>query len=268
MRRAFTLIELLVVISIIALLIAILLPALGAARRAARQMQNSTHLRGIHQGLVAFANSNNEYYPGLDSKGKMVLAAQLDGTNSGQDIEGRYWLLLDQDYFTPEYAISPSETNVVTEYPGGGAAVEWNAGVGSLKHYSFAMSRWRADTTTGLYTGAAYVNEVVRAKEWRSNMNSQSVAMSDRNTGANSGSLKKSIHTEVGEWEGSVLWNDNHVAFEKTNILTTKYGNGTLNDGDDNLFVFGETAANNTTVAVIGANACMAINGVTVNGGE
>ena len=67
-KSGFTLIELLVVISIIALLIAILLPALGAARRTARRMQNSTQLRGIHQGLVTFANSNKNNFAGLDSK--------------------------------------------------------------------------------------------------------------------------------------------------------------------------------------------------------
>ena len=65
-RRAFTLIELLVVISIIALLIAILLPALGAARRSARQMANSTQLRGIHQGMVTFAQDNKGFFPEIE----------------------------------------------------------------------------------------------------------------------------------------------------------------------------------------------------------
>jgi len=59
-RTAFTLVELLVVIAIVALLMVILLPALSGARRQAKATACLTHLRTIGQGIVLYANHNND----------------------------------------------------------------------------------------------------------------------------------------------------------------------------------------------------------------
>lgn len=60
------------------------LPALGAARRTARQMQDSTQARGIHQAMVVYANARGE--------------------NKLPDDIGQ---LIEDNHFLPEYTISP-----------------------------------------------------------------------------------------------------------------------------------------------------------------
>jgi prepilin-type N-terminal cleavage/methylation domain-containing protein len=205
-KRAFTLIELLVVISIIALLIGILLPALGAARRTARQMQNSTQVRGIHSALVLFSQGNNTYYPGMTTIGNL-------GTTT--TVEFRFEELFEDNYFTGEYMISPSETKT---------ALTATTQTVTSANVSYAM----------LEIDSAIGN---RTNEWRDTSNSEAVVLSDR--AKDNGTGIKSVHTnpstDTNEWRGSVGFNDNHVTFEATHDqLNTQYGDDST--GKDDLF--------------------------------
>jgi len=64
-RRGFTLIELLVVIAIIALLMAILMPALGRARKQARRVVCSAHMKQLCTSVSLFANDMDGKIPPL-----------------------------------------------------------------------------------------------------------------------------------------------------------------------------------------------------------
>lgn len=203
------------------------------------KMQQATYLRGTHMGLVTYANSNKEHMPGLDSMGHILADSERTGfSGDGDTVQARYWILFDGDFIVPEYAIAPRDTDpLVTEYdPGFGeiaAPVRWDA---TVSHYSFAMLSIDGEP------GSAPEAET-RAEEWTSWIGAQAVVMSDRNLGTNATTgVQTNYADKAGEFLGSVLWNDNHVSFEKTHILETRYGSGPVYidaDGEptDNLFL-------------------------------
>ena len=240
-KRGFTLIELLVVISIIALLIGILLPALGSARRTARQMQSSTHARGIHSGMVLFSQGNKDFFPGFTDSGTenttvITVSAGVYGTTAASGFEPvyRFAILLRGNYFSPEYTKSPAETEP-TVIPVAGTNMV------NGKHYSWALLK--IDNVTANY----------RNGEWRATNTSRAAVVADRNIGGAGSTTTvattpQSIHSSVGEgWRGSVCYNDNHAVFETTDVIKTEYAlKGEVTA--DGLFSPGESTAAATPV--------------------
>ncbi len=190
-RSGFTLIEFLTVLAIAVVLLSLLAPPetragqFAEARRTARRMQNSTQVRGIHQGLATFANGNNEWYPGIKSNGQV----------SDATVAGRLKILLDNSFFIPDYLAAPPETDMKP----------WTGGPFDESHYSYALPE--ISTKGG------------RQSEWKATENSQAPAVTDRNTGDIARGEYGSIHTDKPgnspmNWEGSIAWNDNHVTYE------------------------------------------------------
>lgn len=248
-KKAFTLIELLVVIAIIALLIGILLPALGKARAAARQLKDSTQVRGIVQALVTFSGNNGDLYPlpsQLDKSNATVTA-----TNASEKDLPRHMMsiLVSQGFVPTEMMFSPAESNgqiqQKTDYafskPTYAAATDkstalWDPSfhgtpkdkaVGgepaiSTSNLSYAMnppfgkrrSKW---SNTFSATEAVLGNRGPAYKAGTGGPEAFPWILTDTATGdvaAGKTSNTLLIHGGRQTWEGNIGYNDNHVNFE------------------------------------------------------
>jgi prepilin-type N-terminal cleavage/methylation domain-containing protein len=253
--QGFTLIELLVVISIIALLIGILLPALGAARRTARQMTNSTQIRGIHQGFFTQSQENKGWYAGVNSSGPQntLDATFWDAGDFAHNVEepvagtagsyphARWGALVWGNFVTPEYLISPSEinSNMSVDFLKDVANGTGTLGVNSqISSYAMPMLLAAHDLTQAA-TG--------RINEWRDTTNTGTPIISDRLVRGAAGSTfapeTPSTHLSIwsdadnpGNWGGGIVYNDGHTEYSPTSEIDNVRVNGASADSLDNLY--------------------------------
>jgi prepilin-type N-terminal cleavage/methylation domain-containing protein len=233
MRKAFTLIELLVVISIIALLIAILLPALGAARTSAQIMQNSTHMRGIHQAFVVYGQDEDEAYPGLTKNGSAIdiLPANIRGqatSPSGRDggwPATRLGLIIQGDYISPDYAINPADPFPREAWTFGdngldsaGTRLDW-------RNFSYAFEEY-ADNGGGDGKKNAYK----RQQYTINNLNAQTPVVGDRivtvlNQDYDDPNAYIGVYSDrPGDFKMGLAWSDGHATIENTAEQDTQFG--------------------------------------------
>ena len=213
-NHGFTRLEMFVLLVVCVLAFALLWPMFaGSSRhRHGHQMSNSMHLRGIHSGMVLYAQGNKDFFPGLTNDGSQArtpitakIAEYGTTSTSGYDVNYRMAILLRGNYFSPEYMLSPNETESKS-------AIKPGENLTS-SHFSFALLRISDSNAKG------------RRDEWKAANNSRAPVGSDRNLGPGAGDKAYSNHTAPGEgWRGSVIYNDNHAVFETSNRIKTEYG--------------------------------------------
>ncbi|MEO0966485.1 MAG: hypothetical protein AAFY08_15390 [Planctomycetota bacterium] len=242
-RWAFSLLELCVMVMVIGLLVALLLPSFHTRHGYPPHAMEKIRVRGIHQSLLMFAQSNEGWYPGLSAEGEPLQAGAVDGADESGAYPGvRYVILMDGNYFHGDFAISPLDS--------GKTAWTTTAVPVSTQHFSFSLlsldRNWdgRIDRRELHSTERTTPDQSIgRVAEWRETLNAEAPVMSSRNTGDDGADRVSSIHGDrnSGDWRGHVAWNDNRVSFETSPTLSTRYAEGTGRAADqstgDHLFV-------------------------------
>ncbi len=178
--------------------------------------------------MVLFSQGNNGFYPGFNGRDLTNFSTPIgwsQGATNGHDVSQRFAILLIENYFTGEYIISSNEVKTV-----------WTWGVVTKANYSYAL----LDLPENLAEPAG------RLQEWSNTINQLAPVVSDRSKVLDPTLKTASVYvngTNPSDWQGAVVWNDNHVTFERSPILpATRYGQ-TDNTNDDLFTATGDADA-------------------------
>lgn len=216
------------------LLLCFALVALRRLHRGAVTIEESTQIRGIHQGFVLWRPSNDDSYPspsGLDKADATIRAADPRAKDTTSNI---YSILVFNGFISPEICVSLMESN---------------PDIRACRNYAFSnpptaanpsLALWdpafSVDFTNGKIGNASYAHQLPIWRgappdrpnvhpRWFSTFQGNEPILASRgpqiasatngvSTLANPNSFTLGKHGPKGQWQGLVAYNDNHVSLE------------------------------------------------------
>lgn len=234
--RGMTLIEVLLVVGVVfvvgvALAVAILLPSLGRARSMARQVKDSSQVRGIEHALVVWANQNQGFFP-LPSKIDKLDTTVRERGAAKDHTANILSILIYGGHISTDMTISTSESHASAIQPD--MNYQFNDPSAAANPVNALWDpAFSADFTGGKIGNTSYAHLLPagpRKKHWQDNINGTQPIIGNRGpeivsyTRAKPGRISpvyadaKSytflIHGSRSSWEGNVAYNDGHVSFE------------------------------------------------------
>jgi type II secretory pathway pseudopilin PulG len=249
--RAFTLIEFLAVLIVCVGAMAVLILTLRASMaRRYRPMKDATQVRGIHQGLILWRQSNSDRYPlpsELDAANQTVNAESPETKDTTANIIS---ILLYNGFFSPELCISPQESSpsikvfeqyAYSEPPTAAAADKtlalWDPAFntdftgGKTGHFSYAHALPSGAARRRLWSNTLVATEAVignRGPEIAASNKGKSRKVSPSPRSAFSNTY--GIHGPRTTWEGNIAYGDNAVHYETSMFTETANGSLTYTD--------------------------------------
>lgn len=231
-RRGLARIEVLVLAAVVILAAIVLLPALTTPKRRgpSRQLKDSTQIRGIHQALVVFAQSNKDQYP---------LPSLLDAANAAINAPAAtkdttaniFSILIFNGTTVPEMFVSSAEVNDRIRMKGDYQFESPKAAADPAK--ALWDPTFSSDFTNGKVSNVSYAHTLPsgpRLKQWATTLDASQPIIANRGpeiasvtrdsegritpTLAKPSSNTLLIHGSRNTWEANFAFNDNHVEFQ------------------------------------------------------
>lgn len=197
------------------------------------------------------ANDADATFADRDELGSAsALQTGASASQTGGEMFARWWTLVDGDYVTSEYLVSPAEPN---------ETIDPVTLIADARNGTTSLGRQAALSSyalTSLKLGNAVGDDITQSRcvEWRDNANSTVPVVSDRLVDSDNRVVSDNDVTShasiwnqpdnAGRWNGAIGFADGHVAGQQSSELEigSVKMNGATNNQADNIFSTSESA--------------------------